>query len=236
MDIIEKPSDIKITKINMSCDKSPKGFSKVLDWNGAYLIAGPPKSGKTNLLVNLISKRSKKTFYRKFDRIHIFSPSLKTIGKKIDIPDEDKYNKFDSEIVQGILDDIPDDENHLFIFDDCIVDLGKKSNRPIVLNMIYNRRHYGGGITIIITSQKYRKCHHDIRVATSNLMMFSKSRIELDAIHSEFSNLPKDAFYNLVLKKVFKDKYDFLYMRTQEPEGSKYHRSFNPLRIKFHDD
>ena len=153
MDIIEQPSDIKVTKVKMSCDQRPRGLSKVLDFNGAYLVVGPPKSGKTNLIINMIAKRSRKTFYKKFDRIHLISPSLHTIGKKIDIPDQDKYSKFEGDTIREILDNIPEDENHLFIFDDCIVDLGKATNRPILLDMIYNRRHYGGGITIIITKK-----------------------------------------------------------------------------------
>ena len=96
----EKP--IVISKFNFSCDDEDDTIPEPLPKKSfSLLIIGKPGSGKTNLLLNLITKKGK-CFNRKFDKIYLFSPSLGTI-KDDDpfelLPDE---QKFDSPTIENL--------------------------------------------------------------------------------------------------------------------------------------
>jgi hypothetical protein len=147
--------DCEVKKIGMTCDKRPADLNPRIPWNaGIYLIA-PPGGGKTNLIMNLISRR-KQFYWRKFDRIVFFSPSLHTIKKKIGIPEEDLIDGFDLDKLREVIDEQKgSDEHTLIILDDCIVHL--KKNMGELLETLFNRRHMGSGCSVIITSQKYSK-------------------------------------------------------------------------------
>ena len=80
MNIRETDCDdkIKISKFNFSCDdiddSIPKPLPQIL--NFFMLVCGRPGSGKTSLILNLICKRGK-MFNKKFDKVFVFSPSLR---------------------------------------------------------------------------------------------------------------------------------------------------------------
>ena len=121
----DKP--INISKFNFSCDDEDDTIPEPLPRKSfALLITGRPASGKTNLLLNLITKKGK-CFNRKFDKVYIFSPSLSTI-KDDDpfelIPDDQKFETATLENMEGILNKINDSgEKVLIILDDVIADV-----------------------------------------------------------------------------------------------------------------
>ena len=99
----EENNDINISKFNFSCDDEDLTIPDPLPKKSfSLLITGRPGSGKTNLLLNLITKRGK-CFNRKFDKVYIFSPSLATI-KDDDpfelIPDDQKFENVTLEKVE----------------------------------------------------------------------------------------------------------------------------------------
>ena len=227
----ERKSDLEIKKVCMTCDERPKGLSPVLDWNAFYLICGQPGSGKTVVLHNLFNRRDKKVFYKKFHKIFLFSPSLHTVKKKIPIPDEQKFSEFTPEILQDLINGLDQEQHALFIFDDMMKEMNQPANLSVLTGLIANRRHTGAGSSIIMTTQKWNKIPRTLRTAVSNIIMFNKSKIEINDIYDEFCGLSRKQFEK-ICRFVFKNKHDFLYMRTDQPEYSKYHRNFNPIEIE----
>lgn len=215
----------------MTCDKRPDELNKMLQWNFFSLIVGGPGSGKTNLLLNLISNRSKKNrfYYKMFHDVWIFSPSFHTVKKKIGIDEDHIIPFFDMGTLQAIIDSIPDDQNTLIIFDDMVADL--KTNLKPMLKIVYNRRHIGAGLSVIITSQKYNKIPKEIRCGASSVFMFNNSKTELNALYEELSNLDRWLF-DKIATIALKNKHDFLYIKSDEPDDMRYHHNFNKICIE----
>ena len=103
--------------------------------------------------------------------------------------------------------------------------------------IFYNRRHItadGGdeanGVTVWLTTQSYNRIPLMIRKVANGLIAFKLKNVkEILSIYDEFViGLSKDQFMN-VLKYVYKDPYDFLFMNFDEPWDQVYHRNFNKL-------
>ena len=72
----EYDKKIKISKFDFSCDEEDSSIPEPLPRKSfSMLIVGKPGMGKTNLLLNLITKQGK-AFNKKFDKVFIFSPFL----------------------------------------------------------------------------------------------------------------------------------------------------------------
>ena len=239
---IEAEKPIIVNKFAFTCDDSDDTIPKPLPQQGGFamLIMGKPRSGKTNLLLNLTTK-AHKNFNRKFDRVFLISPSVHTIEDDPFelLPEDQKYEHATLENVQSILDTIKDSgEKVLLILDDCISDIrGKgKSNIECLLHRIFfNRRHLagkGGALSIIATSQTYNKIDPKLRKTASHLVFFeNKNKKELDSIFDEAILIPKKEFYD-VLSYVFDKKYQFMYLDTTLPDYKMIHKNFNQLEVK----
>ena len=105
MEIKEIPNrhGLKVSKMRMSCNdcgyQVPFPLQKS---NFFYVISGNPGSGKTNLWLNLISRR-KWAYNRQFHKVYIFSNSLHTIKKKLKLPDEQLIHGFSAESLEQVL-------------------------------------------------------------------------------------------------------------------------------------
>lgn len=190
------------------------------------MVIGAPGSGKSTFWLNLITKKEKNTYYKKFEKIIIFSNSLKTITTKINIPEEQLFHGISE--LEMVVESLKDSEDRvLFIIDDCICDL---KNHDYILKLIYNRRHIAKSVSIIITSQVYNKIHLAIRKAASDLVLFSTTnKKEIESVYNDFINIPKDNF-DEVCRYCFKTKHDFLIYTTQKNE---YYHNFNLLELDF---
>ena len=125
--------------------------------NFFYIISGSPGSGKTNLLLSLISKKSK--FYcNMFHKIYFFSNSHHTIGRKLNLPKDQIIPGFNEAALEKVLateqkefDDLEEGEDPnkiLIVFDDVVSQISK--NMKSMLKLAYNRRHLSGGLSMII--------------------------------------------------------------------------------------
>jgi hypothetical protein len=228
---LKKNENLDIKKFQMTCDGRPPNLDKTLPWNFFMAIVGGPGSGKSNTWLNLISRR-KKFYHRQFDKVFIFSPSLHTIKAKLKLPEENLIDGFDQARLQEIINEQQhSDDNTLIILDDVVSQL--KDGISELQKFVYNRRHIGAGLSIIIVTQKYTKIPLELRVALSDILMFNKGRKELEYLADEYVNLDKKTFAKLV-NYVFDAKHAFLYMKVDEPEHDKYHKKFD--KIIFTDD
>jgi GTPase SAR1 family protein len=223
-----KNDKLKLQEIKMANDAIIKGVEKPLPtaYNFFLLVVGAPGSGKSSLWINLITKKESNTYYRKFDKILIFSNSFKTITTEIHLPPERIFDGIGD--LEYVIDSVKDsDDKILIILDDVVADVKNESH---MLKLIYNRRHLAGGISIILTTQVYNKVPLALRKAASDLILFTTgNKKELKSVYNDFINIPEDAFYKIT-QHSFKSKHDFLVYTTDS--GSFYH-NFNLLVLDF---
>ena len=105
------------------------------------IFTAKPRQGKTTLIYNLLTKQKKASpYYQKFDKIFIFSPSMKTIDKDPfeNIPQEQKFDSMDFESLCNVYSTIEDcGERILLLVDDCVMDIAKnKQVEKLLTKMI----------------------------------------------------------------------------------------------------
>lgn len=241
--IREKEYDKKIviSGTKFSCDDVDDSIPAPLPRRGGFamLIIGRPGYGKTSLINSLVCKTGK-CFNRKFDRVYIWSPSMITMeGDPYEmIPDDQKFETANFENLQGVLDEIKDSgEKILFILDDVIADIrgkGKGDVENLLQKVFFNRRHlagYGGSVSIIATSQTYNKVDPKLRKTCSHLIQYKPQKKEIENIYDDMITLPKKEFMD-VLRFIYKNKHDFMYLNLQEEDTKQIHKGFNQLIIK----
>ena len=229
MEINEIHNDsYKIKKIVMTNDAPIEGteLPLPLKYNFFMLLVGRPGSGKTTFAINLLNKRKKNTFYKKFHKVYIFSNSFKTISEDIKLPEDRIFDGIDE--LPRVIEDIEQtDDKTLILIDDCVSDI---KNVEWMQKLIYNRRHKGGGISIIITTQVYNKLPLNLRKCASDLVFWNTSnKQEFKSIYNDYIDLTMENWMKL-LKYVFKDDpHNFLWYKTND---RMYFKNFNLLQFE----
>jgi hypothetical protein len=199
---IRKNEGLKLHGAVNPNDSKLKGVNHPLpDWNHfASLVIGPPGSGKTSLLVNMLS--SPNAYARKFNRLYYFSGSMHTLPDKF----TEKLNRnrvhSDLDSLPSIISDLKEsDDSAIMIFDDLVAPIQRKENLKVLKELFFNRRHIGGGVALMIVSQKLKSIPLELRTAIDSIYYFSlKNRRELDALFTDYisSMLEQDQFDTIV--------------------------------------
>lgn len=222
--------NLKISRIKMKTDNNMDNLERPLQpFHFFYMFVAPPGAGKTSMILNLLTKRGK-AYNKRFDKVYIWSPSLRTIEKPLDLPSNQVYDDFDINDVEDVLEKEKESDNRiLFIFDDMVAAL-KRNLKPF-LKLVYNRRHYGNGISIIVTTQVLNKVPMEIRkVATALFFWFTRNKSELKTLYDEYIQVAKHEFDEIISYSL-KEKHDFLYVDlTVDPYDGLY-RNFNKLEL-----
>ena len=224
-----KNASYEVEPVVMANDAAIKGTKAPLprEYNFFILAIGKPGSGKSTLWINLINKKNKHTFYRKFDKVIIFTNSFATISEEILLPKERIYDGLSQleEVLLGLEKDV--DDRTLIIIDDCMGDI--KPSDPIFTKLIANRRHLGGGVSIFLTTQVFNRIPLAFRKMATDLIFFSSSnKKEIDSIFSDYSSLTKQKFQELI-HYCFKDgihEFMWLDVRTEQ-----YYHNFNHINL-----
>jgi|GEM_PF-3546549 len=187
--------------------------------NFAWLVNGPPGSGKSNFILNLLC-RPFQYYNRQFDRVFLISPSQKSTAKDYwqSLPEDQRYYEFNEEVLQEILDEIAESgDKVLIILDDVVAQL--KKNMPTLLRFLYNRRHVCGPegcCAVMITSQVLNKVPLEIRkVMTHVCTFYMASKKEKDSFYEDYASsaLGRPEYEDL-LRYVFDRKHNFLMFDT----------------------
>ena len=104
------------------------------------IISGRPGSGKTSFLYKLLAGKANALYNRKFDCVHLFSPSLATM--QFPLPANRLHNDLDMKELAKIMETLPKGKHSLLIFDDFVAQL--KVGCKTFLKLILNRRHIAG--------------------------------------------------------------------------------------------
>ena len=235
---IEPDKKIVLSKFKFSCDDPdltiPDPLPNVL--NFFMLICGKPGSGKTTLILNLISKRGK-NYNKKFDRIYLFSPSLATMADNPfeELPDNQVFTELRVDDLENTLADINGSgDKILFIMDDVVNGLKSGDTQTIVSRMLMNRRHLagaGGSCSFIITTQVYNKIPAPIRKTASHIILYqTKNKKEIETIYDELIIIDKKDWFK-VLNYCFDKKNNFIYVIVDKPYNKMFHKCFNRLEF-----
>tara|TARA_R110000787_G_scaffold270469_1_gene377411 strand:- start:4202 stop:4963 length:762 start_codon:yes stop_codon:yes gene_type:complete len=231
--------NIKLSKMCFSCDGIDDSIPAPLPQKKNFFLGliGKPGSGKTSLLMNLITKRNK-CFNRKFDKVFLFSPSLATDkdSKFSSLPPDQIYDELSVENLEEVLKRVKGSgDDTLLILDDVINDITKSTElQRNLCRVIMNRRHLttdgeNGTMGIIMTTQVAIKIPAPIRKCLTHLVLFNTSnKKELQTIFDEFVSIPKKKFIE-VLKYCWRSKHDFIYLNLEEEIKNQFHNKFNKL-------
>ena len=226
-----KNKNYDIFPVKMKNDCLIKDIKEPLpnNYGFAMLLIGQPNSGKTTLLLNMIQKTKKKnTYYKKFDAVYIFSNSLHTITKNLFIPEKHQFHGIDEleETIEKI--DLNKDDQTLLILDDVISDI---KNVDYIEKLFFNRRHLGGSISIILTSQVFNKISPKIRKCAASIFIFSTSnKQELESIYRNSVPILNFKEFIEICKYCFKkDNHQFLAINTQTNE---FYHNMNKLEFE----
>jgi len=237
-----KKADIKIKKYAFSNDNNfgpsvPKPLPQRPFCMG---VVGQAGMGKSCIVMSLLCRR-KKCYNRQFDRVEVFSPSLSSMrgGNPFEsLPEEQVHTDIDGDAVRTLVETLQAGEDKCVIYiDDLVNTIARDPDlQGELCKLIMNRRHIGGGCSIIWTTQIYNKMPLCIRkTATCLFMMNSKQRRELDSLFDETCALPKEHFHRVV-KHAIQKKHDALFMDMDGPTDGMFWRvsgdGFTPLLLE----
>eukprot|EP01052_Picozoa_sp_SAG31_P007555 SAG31_NODE_360_length_17025_cov_5.362460_18_plen_158_part_00 len=141
-----------------------------------------PRSGKSTWIQNCLCKRGK-VYNRKFDKVYVVSPSLKTA--KDDpfecLPEDQVEQELTVDFLQRFEEEVSGSgDKVLLILDDVVNDIRKnKGVDKLLAKILYNRRHItadGGdepnGVTVWLTTQSYNRIPLMIRKVANGIIAF----------------------------------------------------------------
>lgn len=241
---IPPKKDFKITKFKFSCDDRDKELEHAnlpATYNHYWIITAKPRQGKSTYLMNLIAKQNKASPYnKKFDKVYIFSPSMKTIDDDPfeTIPEDQKFAELNVENLSRVYEEIQDSgERVLLILDDVVNDLKDKDTERFLTKIAMNRRHICGknedgdssGVSMWQTTQIFNRIPRPLRASASHYTMFkTTNKKELDTIFDELILMDKKDFMKL-LDFVFDEKFNSLYINTDNEFEKMYHKNFHRI-------
>jgi len=252
MKITEQPNkDMAVGKVEMSCDqkimdnKGRSVCSPLMQSSFLYLISGPSGSGKSNLLVNLLTTSGKskcgknmKSYKGMFDHIIMVSPSAHTIQNKLmdTIPSEQRYDSLTPEVfekVEELTENAVEEDIHtLVVLDDVSSELRKKDVENELNKLVKNRRHFN--VSFIIISHKITDYGTSLRNNANLIFIFRpKSKREYDMITTEFMMRPANECKE-ILDHIYQGKHDFMLIDQSLRRSSQFEffRNFDRLLIE----
>ena len=222
----------------------------------SFYIVGRPRSGKSTLLnallcsdgrkIKNLDQHKPKFYYKIFERVYIFSPSIKTSTKKFPLPEQNIFDDYDSEILTNLINNIAQDENLncCFVFDDVIKSLNKHNgeNSNVLHKMLLNRRHilynpndtdvdHISGCNSFITSQRYNLLPMTIRTSgISHLILFKITNMkDLNDVWVENANEMSFKQFKKICDYVWHEPHNFLYIILDDDLSKKYHKNFDRI-------
>lgn len=203
----------------------------------SLIISGRSGSGKTNLLMNLLTRKNMYGGY--FQYILVFSPTspFDDLYKNLKIPKDNLKPKFSSEDLEKILEarqkqikkhgikKVAEESRLLIIFDDTIADQDFLRSRE-ALQLFTLLRHYL--ISVILLTQTYNKVPKPLRNNANGVMIFPSNRSEIEILKDELCPpaLLKKEFEKLI-EYATSDKHSFLYINNKADLQHRYKKNLD---------
>lgn len=208
-----KHPDIKLPKL--LCDSviherlNEFPLTELMNKSFSCLIAGKAGTGKTSLLIGLLS--SPQLYKRCFERIYVFMPSNSRASLKDSIfdslPEEQVFDELNidtlSQAFSGAESLSKEKQRTLIIFDD-VQQFFKGECEHLINHMIANRRH--NRLSMFFIAQTYKKVPRPCRLGMSDVFCFRLSKSDMDDIKTELIDISDKTWsriiqnYNKLLK------------------------------------
>ena len=233
-------------KIPMTCDsrldsdklKFPHCFQSFTN-SFNLLINGSSGSGKSNLMISMLKSRNdlkhgiRRGFKGVFDTVVIISPSLKTLKDDVFDGLKHRYEILDSDTLDEIdelLASYEDGEKTLLILDDCGSYL-KGSVEKRFNHMVKNRRHLGGGLSIMCITQKFKDASTTHRANLTHFICFKpRNELEMTSIYDEVIGEPRKYMHD-IMNSIFNKRFNHLMVdfTQHHGQGFQYYSNFRPI-------
>lgn len=209
---------------------------KYLNKHQTSVFLGRPGSGKTSLLVSMLTGKGKdRVLYKGYNHIILVMPTSSRASLKVNIfekhPPEKCFDELDIESISKIYDMVQANaekkETTMVIYDDCGSSLKDKNIQKILKIMSYNRRHLK--LSQYFLLQSYIAIPRDIRKLISNLVVFKPSKVEIENIIKETIDQPKDVALKIL--NLFEEPHQYIFINV---ETQKMFRNFDEIII--HED
>ena len=196
------------------------------------VCAGRPGSGKTTLVVNLLTKRGK-LYNRIFDWVFLVSPSTGSLESDPfgTLPESHRWSTFEPSTcdeVDAMLAELPTAETKLLILDDVMASFKDSAYvQKAFLRWTANRRHLR--LSIIATTQVYNKIPRPVRAQISHVALYpTANRSELDTLYKELEIMERTRFGELMRWVFSHGKHSFAFVNLDSP---KVYRMFDEIRM-----
>ena len=254
-ELINNEMPVKKVKMKADYELAPDFCDCMSSFRSGYLlvIAGYSGSGKTNLLINLMSnkKHNKKrtSFKQCFHNVFVVSPSLHTLEDNIfdDLPPDNKFTEFNPDMLKAYNAMIDEEQEilekrkhkkkpykpylNLLILDDVGNSIRSSKKLEDEFNkLVANRRH--SNTSIIILLQNVVQVPPKVRSNMSNFISFKPKSIEEEERIFSFTKKPKK-FMTEFFEYFFQKPHDFLYidMSLKNSNDFVFYRNFNRVNI-----
>jgi KaiC/GvpD/RAD55 family RecA-like ATPase len=231
---IESHSEFHVKPPVFLCDKKihDQIVSPLPDRPFFMAIIGSAGTGKTSMLVNLLS--SKQAYRKAFHHVHVVMPSHSVASLKRNIfKNHDRmYDDLDWGTLDGIREAVRSsaegEKSSLLVLDDVTAALKDNEIQRVLRDLIYNRRHYR--LSIIILVQSYNAMPLSIRKTLSHFLFYKpRNKKEAAAIFEELTTMPREEADEM-MRFVFDPPYAFMFADTGTGE---LYKNFD--RIGIHD-
>jgi len=220
---IKKTNKIEINPPEFICDyhltdhlNSYPQFSFLNVFNTTAIL-GKPGSGKTSMLISMLSQKGdKKIYYKCFDFVYIIMPTQSRNSLKKNIFEKHKperlFDELTFENLQIIYNDIEknalDKKISLVVYDDVGASLKNNDIQTLLKKMSYNRRHLK--LCQIFLLQSWLSTPLTIRKLYSNLIVFKPNKIEWENIVKEC--LEQDDDIANAFLQLYEAPHDYLFI------------------------
>lgn len=206
----------------------------------SMMISGRSGSGKTNLLMNLLSKKEFLKGY--FHYIIVYSPTAGTYDDSyniLNLPPENFKNDFNENDLEQLIQSrkklikdkgvewVVKNSRVLIILDDVIANRDFL-NSPQALKMFALLRHYQ--VAVIVLMQSYNKLPRALRINANAVAIFPSSQSEIEVLIDEVtpSGIKKREFEK-VIDYCTSGRYDFLYINNHADPGKRIRKNLDEI-------
>ena len=213
---LEKASNISFKAPEFLCDRPIHKQVEPPLPNCPFFMAivGSAGSGKTSLMVNLMTSRQ--AYKKAFDYVHVVMPahSVASLKKNIFEMHPRMHDELTLPVLDGILERVKQAAEHkessLLILDDVTAALKDKHLQQLLKKIIYNRRHYR--LSIMMLLQSYNAAPLPVRKCLSHFALFKpRNKKEYAAVFEELLFMDRDAA-DALHAFVYDEPYSFLFV------------------------
>ena len=206
----------------------------------SFMISGRSGSGKTNLLMNLLSRKEFLKGY--FHFTVVYSPTAGTYDDSynvLNLPPENFNPEFGEQDLENLIKSrkelidkkgiewVTKNSRVLIILDDVIANRDFL-NSPAALKAFALLRHYQ--VAIIVLMQSYNKLPRALRINSNAVAIFPSSQSEVEVLLDEITpaGLKKKEFQK-VIDYATDGRYDFLYINNHADPGKRVRKNLDEI-------